>query len=237
MIALRKALRLKTKMMRNWILVFTIALLAWVAEGQTLAPVDISGFGKDRPIQAFVTQVASAECKGSSYIKNGAPRHDDVSYDVRVSGNVTFKNRSPRAVLLYKNFNSAMTERVAVSPKDITLGRYITGFDSDRMAIGGEPKKVSIDDFVIINPGESYTAAIRATVFASADLKKPLHTPGKYWVQLGIDARPDEFYFDGGRENEFRRKWQSRGYLVDFILTQPFPIDITLNPTAPACKE
>lgn len=74
-------------------------------------------------------------------------------------------------------------------------------------------------------------------MFASADLNKPLHTPGKYWVQLGIDARPDKFYFEGGAEKDFRRKWQSRGRLVEFILTKPFPIDVMLTPKAPACNE
>lgn len=236
-LALRKARRLKTRMMRNSVLIFTVAVFTYVTEGQTVGPVDISGFGKNRLIQAVVTQVTSVECKGSSYLKNGTPHHDDLSYDVRISGSVIFKNRSQKAVFLYKNFNPALTERIAASAKDIILGRYITGFDGDRMAMGGEPKKVSIDDFIVIDPGGSYTASIRATVFASTDLKKPLHTPGKYWIQLGIDARPDEFYFNGEKENEFRRSWRSRGYLVNFILTQPFSIDIALNSNAPVCKE
>lgn len=223
--------------MRNWILLCTTALLSCGARCQTLAPVDISGFGKDRPIRAIVTQISSSECKGSNYVKGGVPQYDDASYDVHVSATVTFENRSRRPALLYKDFNPTMTERVAVSAKDIALGKYVTGFDGDRMAISGEPKQVSIEDFVVINPGETYTAPIRATLFASADLKKPLHTPGKYWMQLGIDARPDAFYFDAGAEKNSKRKWQSRGQLVDFILTEPFPIDITLDPNAPACKQ
>lgn len=149
--------------MWNWILLFAIALLACGADCQNLAPVDIFGCGKDHPIQAVITQISSSECKGANYIKNGESHYDDASYDVHVSANVSFKNRSPRPVLLYKNFNPAMTERVASSPKDIALGKYITGFDGDRIAISGEPKEISIDDFVSINPGESYTTTIRAT--------------------------------------------------------------------------
>jgi len=222
--------------MRNWIFLFA-GLLAVGTEFQTLAPVDISGFGRDRPIQAVVTELSSSACRGSNYFRNGDSHHDDLSYDVHISANVVFKNLSARAVLLYRDFNPAMTERVAASPRDIALGKFVAGFDGDRMAVTSEPKKVSIDDFIVINAGESYKATIRAIVFASTDLKKPFHTPGKYWVQLGIDARPDEFYFDGGAAKDFRNKWRSHGRLLDFVLTEPFPIEIAFDPNAPPCEE
>jgi hypothetical protein len=218
-------------------LAFTASLWACGAECQTLAPVDISAFGKHRPIQAAVTNVTTSECRGSAYFKAGTTGYDDLSYDVHLSGNMVFKNRSRRAVMLYKDFDPAMTERVAVSPEDAALGKYVAGLDGDRMAISGEPKKVSIDDFVVIKPGESYTATIRANVRASVDVEKPLHNPGKYWIQLGVDARPDEFYFNPEAEKDFRRKWQPRGYLVEFILADLFSIEIRLDPNAPACKD
>lgn len=60
--------------------------------------------------------------------------------------------------MLYRNFDPAMTERVAASPEDFALGKYVAGFDGDRMAISGELKQVSIGDFEVIRPGESYTA-------------------------------------------------------------------------------
>jgi hypothetical protein len=214
-----------------------MSLLACVAECQSLAPVDISAFGKDRPIQAVVTNVASSECRGAVYFKAGTPRYDDLSYYVHLSGNIVFKNRSPQAVMLYKNFDPAMTERVGVSPKDVAFGKYVAGFDGDRMAISGEPKKVSIADFVVIKPGESYAANIRATVFASTNVEKPLHNPGKYWVQLGVDARPDDFYFNSEAAKAFRRKWESQGQFVEFILTDLFSVEIKLDPSAPACKD
>jgi hypothetical protein len=139
--------------------------------------------------------------------------------------------------MLYKNFDPAMTERVAVSPEDVALGKYVAGFDGDRMAISGEPKNVSIDDFVVIKSGESYTATIRATVFASTNAKKPLHSPGNYWLQLGVDARPDEFYFNPEAEKDIKRKWGFRGQFVKFILTELFSVEIRLDPNAPACKD
>jgi len=104
------------------------------------------------------------------------------------------------------------------------------------MAISHEPEKVTIDDFVVIKPSESYTAAIQTTVFASTDPEHPLHSPGKYWIQLGVDARPDEFYFGGGKKN-FQRKWRSRGRILDFLLTEPFPVEIRLDPNAPVCTD
>src|SRR5262249_43006456 len=92
---------------RHCVLVFTTFLLVAGSECQTLAPVDISGFGKDRPVQAFLAQVSSSECKGSSHFKYGASHYDDLSYDVHVSATVIFKNRSTRPVLLYKGFKQA----------------------------------------------------------------------------------------------------------------------------------
>lgn len=69
-------------------LAFTMSLMACGAECQSLAPVDIAGLGKDRPIQAVVTNVASSECRGSVYFKAGHPRYDGLTFDVHLSGNI-----------------------------------------------------------------------------------------------------------------------------------------------------
>jgi hypothetical protein len=228
---------LETKSRRIGLGVLLAALLVVNADCQTLAPVDISAFGKDHPLGAVLTQVSSSECRGAGYIKSGESHHDDLSYDIHVSAVLILENHSTRAVMVYKGFDPTMTQRVAASPADLASAKYVAGFDGDRMAIGSEPKKVSIDDFIVLKPGERYKSAVRTTVYASANPQKPLHTSGRYWVQLGIDARPDEFYFDGGAEKDFKRKWESRGSVVDFILAEPFPIDVTLDPKAPACKD
>ena len=210
-----------------------MCLLTYNAMCQTLPLVDISAFGKDRLIDATVTDISVSECKNIS-TRADATYHDP-SYDVHISANVIFKNRLDEAVILYKNFDPAMTERVAVSQEDIALGKYVTGFDKDRMAISQQPTDVSIDDFVVIKPGATYTAKINATVFALTDKKGPLHALGKYWIQLGIDARPDKFYFDAGSEKYFKHKWHVQNHLAEFILSKPFPIEIEFNPNAPSC--
>ena len=216
----------------TWAIAIAAGFLPIGAECQSLfKPVDISGFGKEHPIQASVTRVSSSECKAVD-LRTGVL----YDYDITLSGTVIFENRSRKAAILYKGF-FPLTGRVAASPKDIASGKFVAGFDGDRMAIGSEPKQVSIDDFAIIGPGESYESAVSAIVAGSAKVETDLlHLPGKYWVQLGIDARPDEFYFDPGTEKDFKNKWRSRGHLVDFILTEPFPIDVALDPNAPLCK-
>src|SRR5208283_4688541 len=217
--------------MHNWKLTFAAALVACCAKCQTLAPVDISGFGKDRPIQASVIHVSSSECK-AVHLQGDVLSH----YDIKLSGTVIFENRSPRAAIFYKNF-FVLTERVAAAPNDIASGKFVSGFDADRMAISDTPKKISINDFIVVGPGESYTSTISAIVAASGGSKTPLlHTPGNYWVQLGIDARPDEFYFNPATEKDFMHRWESRGRLVDFIMTKPFSVDIKLDVDAPLCK-
>ena len=218
-------------------MVFAIALLACSAECQSFfKPVDISGFGEGHAIQAVAEGVSISACNSATYFQNGTWHSDGMFYDVHISANLRFKNGSAEAAILYKDF-FALTVRVAASPQDITSGKFVGGSDGDRMAIDSEPKHVSIDDFAVIAPGESYTGSISGLVAASRDSKSSLlHTPGRYWVQLGIDARPDEFYYTGGKEKAFKHQWRSRGQLVDFILAEPFPIDITLDPNAPLCK-
>jgi hypothetical protein len=149
---------------------------------------------------------------------------------------MTFENRSERPVLLYKDFNPWATERIAASREAIAAGNYVAGYTGDRMMLIHELRKASIDDFIVINPGGTYTTKVHATLFASADPKIPLVHSGRYWVQLGIDAQPDEFYFDARAKEGFKRRWQSRGRLVDFVLADAFPIDIRLDPNALPCK-
>ncbi len=221
------------KLILTCVSAITICLLAFNANCQTLQSVDISAFGKDRQIDAMVTNISVSECKNAS-AKDAATYHD-LSYDIHVAADVIFKNRLGEAVMLYRNFDPAMTERVAMSEEDIASGKYLTGFDKDRMAISRQPTDVSIDDFVAIKPGATYMAKINATVFALRDKKKELHAPGKYWIQLGIDSRPDKFYFDAGAEKDFKHKWHVQNHFAEFILTKPFLIEIEFNPNAPSC--
>jgi hypothetical protein len=212
-----------------------MAVITAKSECQTLAPVDISGFGKDRPLKAVFTSVSTSECRALEYLRAGQVRHDGDWYDVHIAAKLVFKNSSSNPVLLYKGFDPAMTGRVASSQATLAAGRYVTGFDGDRIATGHEPEKVTIDDFVLINPGNEYTSDARAMISASTNPQKPLHTPGQYWIELGIDARPSAFYYEPRVEKEFKRKWRSRGRVVDFILSEPFSIDVVLDPKAPPC--
>jgi hypothetical protein len=224
-----------TNLLRICIAIVAMLVGAVKSECQTLAPVDMSAFGKDRPLQATFTQVTTSECKGAAYFKNGQTGYDGLSYDIQVSANLIFKNRSSETVLLYKKFDPASTERVGTSVANLLSGKFVTGFDVDRTITNTEPAKVSIEDFLILQPGKEYASSAQATVYASTDPHKPLHAPGRYWVQMGIDARPDDFYFNNSKQ-AFQRKWLSRGKVVNFILSEPFSVDITFDPKAPACE-
>src|SRR6202007_1513681 len=93
--------------------VLLAALLVVNADCQTLAPVDISAFGKDHPLGAVLTQVSSSECRGAGYIKSGESHHDDLSYDIHVSAVLILENHSTRAVMVYKGFDPTMVAWVA----------------------------------------------------------------------------------------------------------------------------
>jgi hypothetical protein len=218
-----------------WLLVLSTGLVS-VAQCQ-LEPVDISGFGKSRPVEAVVTHITASECKGASYFQGGAVHYDDVSYTINLSAKMTFRNRSRKAVMLYRDADPALTQRVAASREGISSGSFVAGFDGDRMAISEPPKQVSIQDFVVLKPGDTYTIPVRTFVEASANPKKPLHVAGTYWVQLGVDARPDEFYFSSSAEENFNRKWRVKDELLQFVLSEPFAVEIRLDPNAPECKE
>lgn len=212
-----------------------VAAFALHVHCQTLRPVNISDFKKGGVLEATVTGMSTVECSGSDYFKAGALHHDNLSYDVHLSAQISIENRSQQAILLYRDFDPALVERVAKSPMDLRSGKFVGGFDGDRIAIIHEPKKVSFEDFVIITAGGSYKTAISTRIFASKDPAKPLHSPGTYWVQLVMDARPDDFYFSPSSEADFRKTWGSRGRLVGFIVTKPFSVDIALDSNAPPC--
>ena len=58
-----------TNLLRICIAIVAMLVGAVKSECQTLAPVDMSAFGKDRPLQAAFTQVTTSECKGAAYFK------------------------------------------------------------------------------------------------------------------------------------------------------------------------
>lgn len=213
----------------------TCLILSTSAHCQNLAPIDISGFGKDRPIRATAASVSTSECRGGSYIQNREKHEDGSLYSEDLSVQMDFTNVSPRPVLLYRKLE-AMTERVAASPEGIAQGTFLAGYDGDRIAASGEMQQPSFDDFVLLKSGEVYKETIRVKVFASSGDARSLHTPGNYWVQLGIDARPDSFYYVGGAEAKFKQQWDSRGKLVDFVLAEPFAVEVKLDPNSQACK-
>jgi len=236
------SLRFRSLLWSGWRVLFAMGLLASFAHGQfSLQPVDISGFGKDHPIEARVSVGYTSECKGATYFQGGTVHYSDVSYTIHVVGNVTFTNRSPRkTVLIFRDADPTMTQRIAASRQELVSGNFVSGYDGDRMGISNEPKKVSIKDFAVLRPGESHTIPLATDIAASADaanLNKRLHKAGTYWVQLGIDARPDEFYFSSAAETNFKRKWKGIGTLVEFVLSEPFAVNIKLDPNAPVCKE
>lgn len=209
-----------------------LAIVARVAVCQGLEPVDISGFGKNQTIQASVADVSISVCKAVSS-QDGALHH----YDIELSGTAIFENHSRRAAILYKH-PFVLTTRIGASPRDLASGRFLAGLDGDRMAISSTPKQVSITDFALIGPGKRYASTVSTTVPLVADSNTSrLQTSGKYWVQLGIDARPDKFYFEPTIQKAFARKWRKQGELVEFVLAKSFLVNITLDPHVPLCKE
>jgi hypothetical protein len=199
---------------------------------QSLGPADISGFGKDHPVQASITDISTSICRVVSSTE-ARSQHQDVKF----SGRAIFENRSRKAVILYKH-PFVLTVRIASSPMDLTSGPFVAGFDGDRMAISSTPKQTSIDDFAIIGPGKRYaiTTYTMAPIMAASDTPQ-LKNTGKYWVQLGLDARPDAFYYEPTVREDFIRTWKNRGELVEFVLAKPFVVTLTLDSNVPLCKE
>jgi hypothetical protein len=213
------------------VLVIGIALISWSGGFQGLAPVDTSAFENNEAIQASFTQLVISGCQAMD-LRDHTVHHQDLS----LTGTVTFQNHSAKPIFLYKHF-FVSTGRIATTPQDIAAGKFVGGFDGDRMTIGHKPDHVSYGDFALIPPGESYQGTVTASIVAATSPKAGYaQIPGEYWVQLGLDVRPDEFYFDSAARESFKHKWHARGQLVDFILAKPFPIDLVLDPNTPACK-
>lgn len=223
------------RLSRSLVLFLFVSASAITCHGQFLSPVDTSGFKRDRQIEAKVTDVSTSECKGSVYFQGGAIHYDDTSYKVKVTGKLTFTNRSRETVMLFKDPNPSFTERIAESEQDAASGKFISGFDSEVTGLDHEPDEVSLKDFAMLNPGESFSMPIEIGVSASKASR--LNKPGKYFVQLGIDARPDAFYFNGRGENNFQRKWKIKARFVQFVLSAPFELELKLDPNAEPCKE
>src|SRR5579871_2409078 len=111
--------RLVTNLLRICLASFVALVAMTKSQCQTLAPVDVSAFGTDRPLEAVFSQVSISECRGADYIKSGQSSHDNLAYDIRLSADLVFKNRSTGTVMLYKNFDPASTERVSKSTADL----------------------------------------------------------------------------------------------------------------------
>lgn len=220
---------------RKLMLLLFVSAGAITCQSQFLSPVDTSRVKRDREIEASVADVSTSECTDSVYFQGGAVHYDKPSYRVNVRGKLTFTNRSKETVMLFKHPDPSLTERIAESEQDMASGKFIGGFNGDRMMIDHEPDEVSLDDFATLKPGDTFTVPIETLVVASPDMA--LHKSGKYFVQLGIDARPDAFYFNGRGERDFEKKWKTKARFVQFLLSAPFEMELKLDPSAEPCKE
>lgn len=197
---------------------------------RTLEPVDISAFGKQHVMQASVKDISTSVCR----VMQDGTFH---SYDVNISGAVSFENHSRENAILYKRA-FVLTARMAASLNDLASGRFISGFDGDRIAISGLPEQVSMKDFALIRAGKTYTSTVRTMVplFMRDSIQSDPQSTGTYWVQLGLDARPDAFYYDTRAQTEFSRRWRNQGELIEFVLTKPFSLYLILGPNTPVCE-
>lgn len=166
-------------------------------------------------------------------------RDQSERYDVYVGGHFQVENRSDAAILLPKRVDVVRSVVVALSPTDARDRKYVFVMDQE-FGANGKNVKPHISDFIVIKPQEKRTLIILPTAIpATADPNDNAHEqfrPGKYWLQLEFLPLPNSFPSGDKELPIWQDKWKSSGMLLrSYVLTEPFPIEIVLNPNAPKC--
>lgn len=160
-------------------------------------------------------------------------------YEVYLSGTVEIKNTSNSPILVSRRIDLVRTVTVSSSRQDATQEKYIWVMTKEFGPNKDQAPQLS--NFITIKPGDKASIELEpfelpATVDANDHDVRQLR-PGKYWLRLEFFSLPASFPWSARDDAKWKRKWSLHGRLVtEYIFTEPFPVDLALDPSAATCS-
>lgn len=166
-------------------------------------------------------------------------RGQSERYDIYVGGKFEVENPSDETILIPKRVDVVRSVAIALSLTDAKDKKYAFVMDQE-FGANAKNAKPLIGDFIAIKPLEKHTVEIIPTAIpATADPNDNAHEqfrPGKYWLQLEFLPLPNSFPSGDKEFRIWQERWKSSGILLrSYVLTDPFLIEIVLDPNAPKC--
>jgi len=166
-------------------------------------------------------------------------REQSGKYDVYLQGTLEIENASRKRVLVSRTIALVRTVSAASSLEDAMQKKYLWVMNQEFGANSERAPRLA--DFVTIKPGERGPVQVESiTIPASIDANDPSVNQlrsGKYWLRLEFAAIPESFPWSNRELATWKRKWSAYGTLItDYTVTEPFPVDVALDPGAPTCS-
>jgi len=160
---------------------------------------------------------------------------DGVGYPVSLVIHTRLTNLSDRTLILSREFSTGSYYRVAASPESGALGDYEFEFGGLEVVAGDSPQPtfgLNPDParFVLLRPGSTYEAEVRAGIVAgnrealaalAPGRPDGFVLPGAHTIQTTIRTWPHVFVA-AGTTVRLRRQWRHLGDLVTADVQTPF---------------
>ena len=181
-------------------------------------------------LRAELTQQHETQC-----------RRGDTAYEVYLLSSFDLSTNSPAALLVSRKIEIVPAIRVAASKADAKNGKFIFTIEYDYFATKNPSfKKPELVDMAVVAAGQNHSIEVSKQTLVASTIPRPgssVLTNGKYWVELQISTLPEFLWFNDQEVGRYRNEWRSTGLLVDGrIWTEPFPVEIKLDPDAKSCQ-
>jgi hypothetical protein len=136
---------------------------------------------------------------------------------------LNFRNAGKRPILLYKDskvvpdWAISLTEKAALSKKYTSQMTSHQIADEDFRKAGWRDDEPRLDQFIVLNPGQSETV-VRPYSFVPSDKNGNKLKAGQYYLQLWVQT----WYYYADVE-KYRERWRDKGYVWSEVL-RPNPI-------------
>lgn len=207
--------------MKSWPRLFALVLLSSFCP-QTQAPVS-------QNVRATLKHLSATICR---------VRTSDV-YDYHVSMTFMVTNLSERPQLVANEIHVVTSESIASSDENAKHDIFITTIKEEYQAGERTVTEPTLNNFTVLKSREARAIKFTPLIFSATTNPKVADGQtlqmGRSWVVLNFSVLPEYFMFNSAEQ--LRTKWKSIGQLDSQIVsTEPFPMDITVNPKSPKCE-
>ena len=191
------------------------------------------------PVQAQAPQLPKVRATLKDMSVTQCRQGKSPIYDYRVSMTFLVENLSDSPLLVAKEIGVVTSEAVASSEENAKGGVYSATIVEEYMAGKDTGKEPVLKDFIVVRPGKpeliKFSPLILITSTEPREAGSLVLQQGKHWLKLHFSLLPEYFMFNSSEQ--LRAKWKSIGQLDSQIIsTEPFPLEIVLNPKSRRCE-